>query len=349
MSSDSSRADFLDEIVRHPDDDAPRLVYSDWLEEQGDPRGEFIRTQCQLAETDPLEAAALDLKDRSTVLLDEHASEWRAELGIGHRHPEFHRGFVESVTTSASQFLKHAPKLLESTPLNGLRLLELGGHGASLAGLEELGQVPTLEFERINNRVPSEECLAALSSPYLTNLNELVLDYVMMPDLAAEYIDRLTGVMAENLRSLKLKKQRLASDFFPRLGAAGEFPSLQHLTVHSQVGFATDLSGLGELRVPNLRSLQLQSFPPQAAENRTLYGLLGLPLSQLEELEIRFVRDPPDAVGAFVSSGVFENLRVLKALLADYSTRQACFRENNFAAVKFWILAQGSGTRTGPM
>jgi uncharacterized protein (TIGR02996 family) len=36
-------------IREFPDNDAPRLVYADWLDEQGDPRGEFIRVQCELA------------------------------------------------------------------------------------------------------------------------------------------------------------------------------------------------------------------------------------------------------------------------------------------------------------
>ena len=39
----------LQMILEEPDDDAPRLVYADWLEEHGDPRGEFIQVQCALA------------------------------------------------------------------------------------------------------------------------------------------------------------------------------------------------------------------------------------------------------------------------------------------------------------
>jgi uncharacterized protein (TIGR02996 family) len=35
---------FLQAIVENPDDDTPRLVYADWLDEHGDPaRTEFIR------------------------------------------------------------------------------------------------------------------------------------------------------------------------------------------------------------------------------------------------------------------------------------------------------------------
>lgn len=37
---------FLAEIKADPDADAPRLIFADWLEERGDPLGEFIRLQC---------------------------------------------------------------------------------------------------------------------------------------------------------------------------------------------------------------------------------------------------------------------------------------------------------------
>jgi uncharacterized protein (TIGR02996 family) len=34
---------FVDTILANPNDETPRLVYADWLEERGDPRGEFLR------------------------------------------------------------------------------------------------------------------------------------------------------------------------------------------------------------------------------------------------------------------------------------------------------------------
>src|SRR5579884_893933 len=41
---------FLRAIFDAPDDDTPRLVYADFLDEHGDPdRAELIRVQCQLA------------------------------------------------------------------------------------------------------------------------------------------------------------------------------------------------------------------------------------------------------------------------------------------------------------
>lgn len=37
--------ELLAAIVQAPDDDAPRLVFADWLSERGDPRGEQIAVE----------------------------------------------------------------------------------------------------------------------------------------------------------------------------------------------------------------------------------------------------------------------------------------------------------------
>jgi len=39
---------FLQAIIDVPDDDSLRLIYADWLEEQGDLRGKFLRIECRL-------------------------------------------------------------------------------------------------------------------------------------------------------------------------------------------------------------------------------------------------------------------------------------------------------------
>ena len=57
---------FLHAILAAPDDDTPRLIYADWLEERGDLRGEFIRLQVELAE--PGAAAQLPLLVRAKEL-----------------------------------------------------------------------------------------------------------------------------------------------------------------------------------------------------------------------------------------------------------------------------------------
>jgi uncharacterized protein (TIGR02996 family) len=78
-----AEAGFLEDILDHPEDDVPRLIYADWLTERGDPRGDFIRVQCQLPRvprSDPrhsaLAAAAWDL-------LNAHGNDWRGDPPVG--------------------------------------------------------------------------------------------------------------------------------------------------------------------------------------------------------------------------------------------------------------------------
>lgn len=46
---DYSQDPFIAEILNDPFDDGPRLIYADWLEEQGDPRNEFLRNEVTAA------------------------------------------------------------------------------------------------------------------------------------------------------------------------------------------------------------------------------------------------------------------------------------------------------------
>lgn len=68
-------AGFLSAILANPDDDQPRLVAADWLEEQGNARGEFIRVQCEIArredELAKLEAASVELENHDTTWTEE--------------------------------------------------------------------------------------------------------------------------------------------------------------------------------------------------------------------------------------------------------------------------------------
>jgi uncharacterized protein (TIGR02996 family) len=60
-----SEVTFFAQILAAPDDRSLQHVYADWLEEHGDPRGEFVRLQAELA---VVEAAAR--RDRQSRLRD---------------------------------------------------------------------------------------------------------------------------------------------------------------------------------------------------------------------------------------------------------------------------------------
>src|SRR5688572_11174139 len=88
---------FLRSISETPDDDAPRLIFADWLDERGEcDRAEFIRTQCRLAKQAVPDTEA---RLRCDDLLDEHEHEWMPDLdqlgGVWSR--SFERGFLSWV------------------------------------------------------------------------------------------------------------------------------------------------------------------------------------------------------------------------------------------------------------
>jgi uncharacterized protein (TIGR02996 family) len=75
----------LDAIYANPDDDGPRLVYADWLQERGDPHGEFIALQLQAS---PDAAATKRMRE----LVKKHKKAWLGTLPLG-GDIEFRRGF----------------------------------------------------------------------------------------------------------------------------------------------------------------------------------------------------------------------------------------------------------------
>jgi uncharacterized protein (TIGR02996 family) len=83
---------FLNDIKAHADDDTPRLILADWLDEHGEDRGEFVRIQCRLAAADWGDPHADTLAERQRELLLRHAAAWTAPLApyILDRH--FRRG-----------------------------------------------------------------------------------------------------------------------------------------------------------------------------------------------------------------------------------------------------------------
>jgi len=120
---------FMRAIVDNPDDDTYRLVFADWLEERGDPRGAFIRVQCQIAVTakeDPVHKV-LATQER-TVFTPAVRQAFRLPFPEPlHYHfssaSNFRRGFLDKIEISADKldlFLQHAEALFERMPIQHL-------------------------------------------------------------------------------------------------------------------------------------------------------------------------------------------------------------------------------------
>ena len=71
---------FEQAIFENPQDASNFAVYADWLQEQGDPRGEFIQFQLSLEDRKRPKEERDALRGREAALLDEHAWEWLGSL-----------------------------------------------------------------------------------------------------------------------------------------------------------------------------------------------------------------------------------------------------------------------------
>jgi uncharacterized protein (TIGR02996 family) len=146
---------FLQAIKEQPEDDTPRLILADWLEERGDPRSELLRLQVTLAHLVPGLRAWHDRREREEGLRKLHENEWLGPLATLADTYTLHRGLVQ-VTMWVNDFL--------------------GDRVADLAETETFAWVDGARLIQGGRRPPwSDEIGLLIESPLLAGLNSLNL------------------------------------------------------------------------------------------------------------------------------------------------------------------------------
>lgn len=131
----------LKAVVASPDDDLPRLVAADWLEEHGEPeRAEFIRVQIERAKADRPELAVREQALWNNPLLgwqwaveacpslagfafDTTAgSSLRAMRVNGAERVQFRRGFPFRIACTADEWLRYGRGIVPRQPVRELAL-----------------------------------------------------------------------------------------------------------------------------------------------------------------------------------------------------------------------------------
>jgi uncharacterized protein (TIGR02996 family) len=177
---------FLRDILAHPDDDAPRLIFADWLEEQGDAnsvaRAEFIRVQCALSARHVLQQRRVELERREQQILAEWGEEWgRPILRLNMETWKFHRGFIDEVAVDAHTFLAHANRLFRRAPIQHLHLVP--GASIPMAALVDNAQLRRLRSLALCwNGLESRDMHILVVSQHLTNLTALDLSHNRIGD-----------------------------------------------------------------------------------------------------------------------------------------------------------------------
>ena len=205
-------------VLANPDDDLPRLVFADWLDENGDPDGaRFIRSQIALAalpEWDP-QAVAL----RRTQLEWDLSEAWQRDLpklssdrGLYWVDQSlFRRGFAHFIRVPMLRSLQQElPELLNAAPIQ-----RLGLYAATLEHWKEFVASPWLplireiDFEGIGTPVEAmREICAARGLTGIRALRFRSSTSAAMP----EVLDRLLrSELGDRLETLELA-QAFGSD-----------------------------------------------------------------------------------------------------------------------------------------
>jgi len=158
---------FLAAIIANPDDDTPRLVYSDWLEEQGGAanlaRAEYLRLEIQLARVDLDAPPTPELqanRKRSRELFAKHSREWFPAF-VGPKH--LLRG-----SRSRTHFKRGFPyEIYAKSP----KILEVGDE------LVRLAPITSVDFQKLTNS-PLQKLVKA---PWIAHLRKMVLDGANVP------------------------------------------------------------------------------------------------------------------------------------------------------------------------
>lgn len=194
----TNEAAFIQTIREHPDDDGPRLVYADWLEEHGQcEKAEFIRVQIELAAgvADPERRRRLYALEES--LLSQHARHWARSVGKWIIGWDFHRGLLTGIQIKCNDFVRHGDRLFDQAPIMKVRPNHLPEDLRALANCRALGRVRDLDLSAGNFGAP--ELQPILDSPYVKQLRFLDLGTVRI---------RMEGAVSlfhsPNLQALKV-------------------------------------------------------------------------------------------------------------------------------------------------
>ena len=262
--------DLLRAIIESPEDDASRLVYSDWLEEHGDiERAEFIRVQCVLDKMPAEDPRQPGLRRRENDLLEQHAWAWAEELGPRIGAWVYRRGFVERVEMSLETTQAEILAVLQKAPIRHIRdVSQFCDFNGVVDALPHLGRLTGLEFWGLY-AFDDSLLKKILASAHLAKLRTLILHHDRNGNLAEEdmLVEAMHSPFRANLEELavnvdgtwrgpsrKILRAIATSPYLNRLrklnlsnaGDEGNRPEMDLETVHA-LGRSPNLVGLEDL------------------------------------------------------------------------------------------------------
>lgn len=299
---DDERA-LLEQIHAHPNDDAPRRVYADFLTERGLGWGEAMLAEFDLPpEGHPDYAAEWE---QVVWLQQKRRTQWLNPIRPFITRVDFKRGLLGSVHAKAEKFLEAAEAIalraprgslilgrlkpkhvaaLAQTPLGRFAKVDLSHSRINDAQLQTLMASPTIAGVEVwsldNNHFGDDGVGALANSPYLASVTKLFMENnTRAPTIGPVGLGRL-------LRSTALPSLRVLSIDVTHSGDALEVAPTRLTTLGLGLSSDVDDRVLDSLsRWKGLRHLSVQptSRPPSPDE---IAQRLGLPLADLDDQQL---------------------------------------------------------------
>ena len=282
MTLHVDEAALLAAIRADPEDDTPRLVYADWLEETSELanvlRAEFIRVQCRQ------EAAGHQAVPPGRE--QELWTAWRAKVDLPARIDlrHFRRGFLRYRRWEACEFLRCGETVRRCSASDRLGLFSATGLGDELARCPALTGWEVLDLT--SSGLYSEGVEAVLKSEHIAGLRELYAGHLGLAGvLAVSRSPQLAG-----LRVLDLQWNTVGSEGVVALADSRYLANLRVLVLRSTgVGPRSIPALTSHCRFTDLEELDLSANRSAFAESRLTERHLATPSKppRLRRLDLR--------------------------------------------------------------
>jgi len=190
----------LEAVFAAPADDAPRLVYADWLDENGHPeQAEFIRQHIELFRTPDEDYVRL----ARAATLEASWNHFKIELMESLPHTEvrldlYARGLPEHEhPVLADQFLLDAPRWWPVFPVRKLVLARWIGRAWPVSQCAYLTRVTDLTLA--GDRIETDVARLLINSPVLANVRRLSFLFTSIADSAARALKEHFGTRLQGV------------------------------------------------------------------------------------------------------------------------------------------------------
>ncbi len=282
-----------------PDDDTPRLVLADWLQEHDDPRGELMRLQCQLAalpagapEYDDLFARHQKWWKKYGKLWEKACSELMTDAG------PHNRGLPTIGDTDELDDQLDLGRLSDPRPDRVAALVAVGWPGMTWVFVEDLfdeyGELPADVYEEI-------ACEPFDRAPWVGSPTPVGVCFPDSLVVTPGIIDRLAKV--PNLRGLSFAETQTSPNLLPRIA---RIKALEHLNLDDM-----RLNDDGVKALAPLKKLRTLSALSATITNAGAAALAKF--TDLRELHLGTRRLTGDGYRALAKLSKLEVLELVKA------------------------------------